>query len=125
MIKWILLLNSILLYICTICEDVERPKTKEECFKRTFVGEFNKDNAYCCHLNFIKREMEINKCSIHFKKEIDEGEIDNTIKFLKNVNTQNGGDIVEINSLDCISKYFETNIFIFIFIYFIVDYLYL
>ena len=125
MIKWILLLNSILLYICTICEDVERPKTREECFKRTFVGEFNKDNAYCCHLNFIKQGMEINKCSIHFKKEIDEGEIDNTIKFLKNVNTQNGGDIVEINSLDCISKYFETNIFIFIFIYFIIDYLYL
>ena len=125
MIKWILLLNSILLYICTICEDVERPKTKEECFKRTFVGEFNKDNAYCCHLNFIKQSFEINKCSIHFKKEIDEGEIDNTIKFLKTVNTQYGGEIVEINSLDCTSKYFETNIFIFLFIYFIVDYIYL
>ena len=125
MIKWILLLNSILLYICTICEDVERPKTKEECFKRTFVGEFNKDNAYCCHLNFIKQSFEINKCSIHFKKEIDEGEIDNTIKFLEAVNTQYGGEIVEINSLDCTSKYFETNIFIFLFIYFIVDYIYL
>ena len=125
MIKWILLLNSILLYICTICEDVERPKTKEECFKRTFVGEFNKDNAYCCHLNFIKQSFEINKCSIHFKKEIDDGEIDNTIKFLETVNTQYVGEIVEINSLDCTSKYFETNIFIFLFIYFIVDYIYL
>ena len=125
MIKWILLLNSILLYICTICEDVERPKTKEECFKRTFVGEFNKDNAYCCHLNFIKQSFEINKCSIHFKKEINDGEIDNTIKFLETVNTQYVGEIVEINSLDCTSKYFETNIFIFLFIYFIVDYIYL
>ena len=121
MIKWILVMNSILLYLCTVCEDVERPKTKEECFKRTFVGEFNKDNAYCCHLNFVKQSFKINKCSIHFKKEIDEGEIDNTIKFLKKVNTQLVGEVVEINSLDCISKYFETNIFIFI--YFIIDFL--
>ena len=125
MIKWILLINSILLYICTICEDVERPKTKEECYKRTFVGEFNNDNAYCCHLNFIKQGFEINKCSIHFKKEIDNGEIANTIKFLKEVNTQNEGEVVEINSLNCFSKYFEKNIFIFIFIYFIIDHLYL
>lgn len=116
-------MSSILLCFNTFCEDVERPKEKKDCFQRTFVGEFNKDNAYCCYLSMIKQDIEIKKCSIHFKKEIDEGEIDNTIKFLKKVNTQVVGEVVEINSLDCISKYFETNIFIFI--YFIIDFLYL
>ena len=123
MIKWIVFINSILLYCCTFCEDVIRPKSKKECFQRTLVGEFNKDNAYCCYLNFIKQGYEISKCSIHFKKEIDNEEITNTIKFLKEVNTHYGGEIVEINTLDCISKYFKTNIFIFIFIYFIMNYL--
>ena len=45
MIKWILVMNSILLYLCTVCEDVERPKTKEECFKRTFVGELDRKSV--------------------------------------------------------------------------------
>ena len=125
MIKWFVVINSILLYSCTFCEDVIRPKTKKECFQRTFVGEFNKDNAYCCYLNFNKQGNEINKCSIHFKNEIDNEEVTNTIKFLKEVNTQYENEIVEINSLDCFSKYFKKNIFsfIFIFIYFIMNYL--
>ena len=69
--KWILFLNLFLFYFNMICEDVIRPKKKEDCFKRTFVGEFNKENAYCCFLKIVKYGESINKCSIHFKSEID------------------------------------------------------
>lgn len=125
MIKWILFMGSILLCFNTFCEDVERPREKKDCFQRTFVGEFNKDNAYCCYLSMIKQDIEIKKCSIHFKKEIDNDEVFNTINFLKKINTQIVDESVSINSLDCLSKYFDTNIFIYIFIFFIVDYLYI
>ena len=107
--KWILFLNLFLFYFNMICEDVIRPKKKEDCFKRTFVGEFNKENAYCCFLKIVKYGESINKCSIHFKKEIDENKIYETIDFLKTVNTQYGGEIVEIKSLDCKNNYLKGN----------------
>ena len=107
--KWILFLNLFLFYFNMICEDVIRPKKKEDCFKRTFVGEFNKENAYCCFLKIVKYGESINKCSIHFKKEIDENKIYETIDFLKTVNTQYGGEIVEIKSLDCKYNYLKGN----------------
>ena len=52
-------MSSILLCFNTFCEDVERPREKKDCFQRTFVGEFNKDNAYCCYLSMIKQDIEI------------------------------------------------------------------
>ena len=104
-----------------ICEDVTRPKKKEDCFKRTFVGEFNKDNSYCCFLNLVKQDESISKCSIHFKKEIDEDKIYETIDFLKTVNTQYGGEIVEIKSLDCKYNYLKGNYLIELLIFIIFE----
>ena len=119
--KWILFLNLFLFYFNMICEDVIRPKKKEDCFKRTFVGEFNKENAYCCFLNIVKYGESINKCSIHFKKEIDENKIYETIDFLKTVNTQYGGEIVEIKSLDCKNNYLKGNYLIELLIFIIFE----
>ena len=119
--KWILFLNLFLFYFNMICEDVIRPKKKEDCFKRTFVGEFNKENAYCCFLNIVKYGESINKCSIHFKKEIDENKIYETIDFLKIVNTQYSGEIVEIKSLDCKYNYLKGNYLIELLIFIIFE----
>ena len=126
MIKWILFLNIISLYYNMICEDVIRPESKEDCFNRTFVGEFNEENAYCCFLNMEKEEVEINKCSIHFKDEIENGAIDDTIKFLTFVNTHYENEEVKINKLQCNiknkGKYFKINFFIELFIYIIIEF---
>ena len=123
MIKWILFLNSILLYYNMICEDVIRPESFEDCFNRTFVGEFNNENAYCCFLNMEKGGVEINKCSIHFKDEIDNGTIDYTIQFLTSVNTHYENEEVIINKLQCKNKsnYFKKNFLIEILIYIFIE----
>ena len=118
--KWILFLNFFLLYFSMICEDVIRPKKKEDCFKRTFVGEFNKDNSYCCFLNLVKQDESISKCSIHFKKEIDEDKVYETIHFLKNVNTQFDGEDVEIRFFDCKFNYLKVNYLIELLLIFII-----
>lgn len=110
--KWILFLSNILFYYNMICEDVIRPKEKEDCFNRTFVGEFNKANAYCCFLNIEKEEENINKCSIHFKEEIDNENVYDTINFLKYVNTHYEDEEVKIKSLDCNCNYLKINFFI-------------
>ena len=115
--KWIIFLNCILLYHNMICEDLIRPKEKEDCFKRTFVGEFNKTNAYCCFLNLKKNGESIDKCSIHFKQEIDNDKVYDTIDFLKNVNTHYENEEVKIKSLDCEYKYLKSNYLIELFIF--------
>ena len=122
--KWTLFLNCILLYYNMICEDVIRPKEKEDCFRRTFVGEFNKTNAYCCFLNIEKEEESINKCSIHFKDEIDKDSVYDTIKFLKYVNTHYEDEEVKIKSLDCNCNYLNTNYFIGILFFIIIEILF-
>lgn len=116
--KWILIifLSNIILYNCLICEDVIRPKNKKECFQRTFVGEFNITNAYCCFLNFDKAGININKCSIHFKEEIDDEAVYGTIDFLKNANTNYENEEVNINSLDCNNNYIRISIILFLYI---------
>ena len=115
MIKWIIFFNCILLYHNKICEDVIRPKKEEDCFKRTFVGEFNKNNSYCCFLSIDKGGETFDKCSIHFKSEIDGDAVFDTIEFLKYVNTHYVGEQVDIISLDCICKYIKLNYYIIIF----------
>ena len=120
--KWTLFLNCILLYYNMICEDVIRPKEKEDCFRRTFVGEFNKTNAYCCFLNIEKEGESINKCSIHFKDEIDKDSVYDTIKFLKYVNTHYEDEEVTIKSLECNSKYIKTIYLMKLFIYIIFEF---
>ena len=122
--KWILFLNCILLYYSLICEDVIRPKEKEDCFKRTFVGEFNETNAYCCFLNLDKSGESINKCSIHFKEEIDDNKVYDTIDFLKYINTHYVNEEVKIKSLDCNYKYLKTNCLIILFIFIFFEILY-
>ena len=116
--RLIVFLNNLLLCFFLICEDVKRPKKREDCFERTFVGEYNKTNSYCCFFHFIKSELKILKCSIHFKDEIDNNAIHSTIDFLKSVNTQtNSTDEVEIISLDCKINYIKnTNVFVFLFL---------
>ena len=120
--KWIVLLNSILIYYGMICEDVIRPKEKEDCLNRTFVGEFNRANAYCCFLEIEKYGNNIKKCSIHFKEEIDNDQIYNTIDFLKYVNTHYEDEEVTIKSLECISKYIKTIYLMKLFIYIIFEF---
>lgn len=122
--KWTLFLNCILLYFNMICEEVIRPKEKEDCFRRTFVGEFNKTNAYCCFLNIEKEGESINKCSIHFKDEIDKDSVYDTIKFLKYVNTHYEDEEVKIKSLDCNCNYLNTNYFIGILFFIIIEILF-
>ena len=115
--RLIIILNNLLLCLFLICEELKRPKKKEDCFERTFVGEYNKANSYCCFLHFIKSEIKILKCSLHFKDEIDNNAIISTIDFLKRVNMQtNSTDEVEIISLDCKINYIAINIFVFVFL---------
>ena len=123
--KWILFINSFLLYFSLICEDVIRPKEKKECFNRTFVGEFNKNNAYCCFLEIEKEGDNYDKCSIHFKNEIDNDKIYDTINFLKNVNIHYENEVVIIKSLDCECQYLNTKYLLLLFIFIIFEYFYL
>jgi hypothetical protein len=81
-------------------------------FDNFVVGEFNKAYAYCCFLNIEKEEENINKCSIHFKEEIDNENVYDTINFLKYVNTHYEDEEVKIKSLDCNCNYLKINFFI-------------
>lgn len=121
--KWIIFFHIFILYYSMICEDIIRPKEKKECLKRTFVGEFNKTNAYCCFLKIEKEGETINKCSIHFKEEIDKNKVYDTIKYLKYVNTHYEDEEVKIKSLDCKYNYLKMNYLLEIFIYIIFIYL--
>ena len=106
----ILFLSKLILFLSLICEDIKRPKKKEDCFERTFVGEFNEQNAYCCFLYFLKNDWKIFKCSVHLKEEIDNNAVLKTINFLKKMNNQSGSpnEIRDI-LLDCKHNYL-TNI---------------
>ena len=86
--KLVLFLCKLLLILNLICEDIKRPKKREDCFERTFIGEFNEQNAYCCFLYFLKNDWKIFKCSVHFKEEIDNNAVFSTINFLKTMNKQ-------------------------------------
>ena len=118
--KWFIFLNNILLFLCLICEDLKRPKKKNDCFERTFVGEFNQSNALCCFFHFIKANWPIYKCSVHFKDEIENNAVDSTLEFLKNINTQiesenEDYEEIEIISFDCKQNYIKIkNIFLLI-----------
>ena len=119
--RLILFLSKLLLFLNLICEDVKRPKRREDCFGRTFVGEYNESNAYCCYLKFNKFELKTLKCSVHFKDEIDNNAVFSTIDFLEEMNRQSRSksDIQGI-SLDCKNNYIkQENIFIFLIIIFI------
>ncbi len=108
--RWFLFLNNFLLFLCLICEDLKRPKKKEDCFERTFVGEFNQSNALCCFLYFKKFDWPIYKCSVHFKDEIENNAVDSTMEFLKNINTQYESEDskeIEIISFDCKQNYIK------------------
>ena len=120
--RWIIFVTNILLYLSLICEDLKRPKKKKDCFQRTFVGEYNKNNAYCCYFHFIKSGWEIEKCSVHFKEEIDNDAVKSTMKFLKDINTQNDfDDKVTITSFDCKNFFIQyKKIFLFLYIFFII-----
>ena len=130
--RLILFFKNLLLLLSLICEDIKRPKKREDCFVRSFVGEYNETNAYCCYLQFNKLNWKTLKCSVHFKKEIDNDTIFSTIEFLKAMNSQpkfpslgekeeeNENEIEDI-SLDCNSKYINNlkmiiNVLIFILI---------
>ena len=120
--KLILFLSNFLLFICRVCEDFKRPKKKDDCFGRTFVGEYNESNAYCCYFYFEKFNWPIYKCSLHFKDEIDNDAVYSTMDFLKNINSQiereegeEETNEIKIISFDCKSKYILIkNIYIFI-----------
>ena len=99
--RWFLFLNNFLLFLCLICEDLKRPKKKEDCFERNFVGEFNQTNALCCYFHLKKNIWHIYKCSVHFKDEIENNAVDSTIEFLKNINMQSEEEDIEVISLDC------------------------
>ena len=119
-----LIFNNIVLFLCLICEDLKRPWKREECFERTFIGEHNESNSYCCFLSFYKSGWETFKCSLHFKNEIDNNAIKNTIQFLKEVNTQykkkdddeEENNEIEDIKLDCHTNYIKhvNNIYLFI-----------
>ena len=117
--KKLLFLSKLFLLLSLNCEDIERPKNKEDCFNRNFIGEFNKANAYCCFLKFTKFDWKTLKCSVHFKDEIDNNEVFSTIKFLKYANSQTSSskEVDEI-SLDCKNNYINnTNLFLFIILF--------
>ena len=120
--KNILILSNLFLILCLICEDIERPRKKEDCFKRNFVGEFNVSNAYCCFLKFNKNNWKILKCSVHFKDEIDNNAVFSTINFLKSVNSQTSSSSeVSGVSLDCLNNYIK-NRYLFLLLFFIFIY---
>ena len=120
-----LLFNNIVFLLCMICEELKRPWKKEECFSRTFTGEHNETNSYCCFLSFSKFDWETFKCSVHFKDEIDNNAVKATIEFLKEVNTQEKSDDDEEDDeiknikLDCHTNYIKYIYIINIFIIFI------
>ena len=116
--RFILFISNFLLFFFLICEDLKRPKIREDCFERTFIGEYNESNSYCCFFHFIKFGSKHLKCSVHFKNEIDNNKVNNTIELLKKVNTQTGSkDEINIISFDCKKDYIKiTNKYIFLFI---------
>ena len=115
--KFFLFIANFLFLLCLVCEDLKRPKSKYECFDRTFVGEYNNENAYCCHFQFEKNGVVVNKCSVHFKNEIDNGQVSSTIDFLKEVNTQKCCGIKFI-SFDCKQYYIKFTYLFFVLILF-------
>ncbi len=113
--RWLLIFNNILIYLCLACENLKRPKIKEDCFQRTFTGEYNETNSYCCFLSFLKYGWTTYKCSLHSKDEIDDDAVFSTIDYLRIMNSQeNGPDVAEIK-LDCKSNFIKyLNIYIYI-----------